>query len=86
MASLTIVLPSKQMNNTRVFDARCLMDYAGGDTYGEIANRLNTRGGTVGRWVKMNQHFTELEADRWAHKLRAHPAEIWPNWWSDVPV
>lgn len=74
------------MSSARVFDARYLMDFAGGDTYGEIALRLRVRGGTVGRWVKVGQHFNELEADRWAYKLGVHPSEIWPNWWSDVLV
>lgn len=74
------------MARPRIYDARFLMEFAGGDTYGEIGNRLHVRGGTVGRWVKVDHHFTEYEADRWAAKLGAHPAEIWPNWWSDVEV
>lgn len=40
---------------------------------------------TVARWSR-GVMLTTDQADAFAIKVRAHPAEIWSNWWAEAPL
>lgn len=52
------------------------------DTY--IANRLGHTSTTSISICRRRGHVDRRSAERWADKLGAHPAEIWPDYWFDV--
>lgn len=54
---------------------RCESDRAACEVLG-----INPTYGT--RWRKTNRCFTAMEADEFCGRLRIHPSEVWPNWFS----
>lgn len=48
-----------------------------------IARQLDRSTSTISRWVRHGS-IPEFDADRAAHALGLHPAEIWPIEWAEV--
>lgn len=65
------------------FDASLLTTYLGCSTR-QAAELLGVTHQAVHRW-NTGVMFTEAQAEDYAHRLHAHPCEIWPNWWADCP-
>lgn len=66
------------------FDSRYLVKYMGCSTR-QGAELLGLSHQAVARWSQ-GIMFTADQADAYAVRLHAHPAEIWPTWWAEAPL
>lgn len=65
------------------FDARLLVAYLGCSNR-QAAELLGVTHQAVHRWSRGSM-FSADQADDYAHRVHAHPAEIWPSWWAEAP-